>query len=696
MRFVLLPLLLAALPLGSQVPGFTAGHATRQAELERRLMASVDTAAAQRHARTLAARPHVAGTPAQVATANYVLREMARAGLDTSRTAFRIFLPYHDSTIVEIVGRTRRRLNLDEPVIPGDPTTTEPAWPAMNGYSGAGDVTAPVVYVNYGLAADYARLDSLGVSVAGKVVLARYGRAFRGIKPREAAARGAVAVILYSDPLDDGFLLGEVYPAGPMRNPDGVQRGSIKNGQGDPSTPGWPSTLDARRVSEAEMDLPTIPVVPIGYGNAELLLREMGGPEVPEGWQGGIRVAYRLGDASVRVRVAVWPERGERAYKNIANTFGVLHGSEFPDEVIIIGAHRDAWSPGALDDVSGVVSVIEAARAWGAAAAAGYRPRRTLMFATWDAEEWGLIGSSEWVELMAEQLRANAVAYLNQDVVASGPSFSAAGTASLHDVMRDVTQAVQQPGDTGSVFRDWARRTATSQRPDPPIGDLGGGSDFMGFYNHLGIPAVGYGFGGPGGSYHSGYDTWTFVERFSDPGYRSHRAAAQVAVVMMARLANADVVPFDYADLGRYLRTLADRTRREAGAGAVEAELLEIEAAASLLAASAERFATARRDAASTAVPHDVLVTVNASLRRVERELLAPEGLPNRPFLRNIVFASDRDDGYANVQFPAIVEALRDGDLPRARREAAGIATRIRAATGHIETARRGLNPTRP
>jgi N-acetylated-alpha-linked acidic dipeptidase len=678
-------LVVLALPLAAQSPAsFSPARASQQIQLEHRLLESVDTATARRHSRELAARPHVAGSEVQLATADYVLHEMMLWGLDTFRVEFNIFLPYHDSTVVELHAGKVERFNLDEPPIAGDPTTAEPAWPAMNAYSGQGDVTAPLIYVNYGLAADYARLDSMGVSVRGKVVLARYGRAFRGIKPREAAARGAVGVLLYSDPLDDGFLQGEVYPQGPMRNADGVQRGSIKNGQGDPSTPGWPSVEGAKRLSEADMDLPTVPVVPIGYGNAARLLAVMQGPVVPDGWQGGIKQVYRLGDSTIKVRVAVWPERGEEAYKKIANTFGVIRGAEFPDEVIIVGAHRDAWSPGALDNVSGVVSVLEAARSWSTAVAAGMRPRRTLMFATWDAEEWGLIGSTEWVELMADSLRAHAIAYINQDVVASGPSFSASGTASLHDLIRDVTKAVPQPGDTVSVYRDWQRRTVTSLRPEPAIGDLGGGSDFVGFYNHLGIPSIGFGFGGPGGSYHSGYDTYTFIDRFSDPDYEAHRAAAQVTSLLMARLANADVLPLNHGNLGRYLIALVDRTRRAPRANEMGAALDALAAAAGELAVTGDRFEAARAVTLAGDISPALSAAVNRSLRAVELELIDMAGLDGRPFMRNVVFASDRDDGYANVQFPAVVEHLRDGDIAGAKAAAAAITARVSAANRRV------------
>jgi N-acetylated-alpha-linked acidic dipeptidase len=690
----LLPLALLAAPLGAQQPtGFSPASAARQAATEAILRATPDTGWAARHARTLAARPHVAGTPAQQATADYVLRQMAAWGLDTARQEFEVYLPFHDSTIVELVAPTRHRFVLDEPALAADPTSAEPPFPAMNGYSGAGDVTAPVVYVNYGLAADYATLDSLGISVAGKVVLARYGRAFRGIKPREAERRGAAAVLLYSDPLDDGFLVGDVYPAGPMRNPDGVQRGSILNGQGDPTTPGWASVPGARRRSEAESGLPGIPVVPIGYGNARRILEGMGGPSVPNAWQGGLGFRYHLGDDGVRMRVAVWPERGTRAFKRIFNTYGTIRGALHPDQVVLIGGHRDAWSPGAVDNVSGVVSILEAARAWSQAVASGHRPARTLVFATWDAEEWGLIGAVEHAELHGETLVREVVAYINQDVTASGPMFSAGGTASLHQLVRDVTATVPQPRDSVTVFRDWQRRTSHEPGAVPSLGDLGGGSDFVAFYNHLGIPAIAFGFGGPGGSYHSGYDSYTFMERFGDPGYAAHRAAAVISAVLMARLANAEALPHQFGTLGAHLRGFVTRVARAPGGEALAAELAAVGSAAERLEREGAAFSAVRDRAVAGGAPATALERANALVMQVEPTLVSAEGLRGRPFMRNLVLATDRNDGYANVPFPAIMEALQDGDVPRARAASGELAAALGRAAALVERARAVLLP---
>ena len=688
-------ILLAAVPLSAQAPaaGFSAAAAARESALEAQLQRVPDSAQARIDVRTLSAAPHVAGSPAQQVTAAYVLREMRAAGLDTSRMNFRVWMPYPDSTVVEIVTPARQRLTLDEPPLAEDPTTQQRPWPAMNGTAGSGDVTAPVIYVNYGLADDYAALDSLKVDVRGRIVIARYGRSFRGIKAREAEKRGAAALLLYSDPQDDGYVRGDIYPAGPMRNPDGVQRGSVFNGDGDPTTPGWASTAGARRLPIDSLAVSHIPVVPLGYRNAALLLQPMRGPDIPsQGWQGGLPFRYHVGGEGVTARVGLWHEAGEKAYKTITNTYGVLRGSRWPSELVIIGAHRDAWGPGARDNISGVTSVLGAARAWGAAARAGQRPLRTIVFATWDAEEWGLVGSTEYAELMQDTLRAHAVAYVNQDDAAEGRRFGAGGTASLHGMLRDVSRTIRQPGDTVSVYTDWLRHRAPGDTGDVRLGDLGGGSDFGGFYNFLGIPSVEYGFGGPGGMYHSAYDTYTFQDRFGDPGFLSNAAVGRVSAVVLARLANAEILPYDEAALAGRLAGLSADLARSGAAKKAGLGLDSLNAAIAQLRASGEAFNAARDSALALAkLPAARLAKVNGLLLGVEQEMVRPTGLVGRPRMRNLVIASDRDNGYSDMPFPGIGEALRDNDAARAQHEAMELATRVRAAAARVDQARAAL-----
>jgi len=687
--------------------GYTPAHAAAQRALEVRAVARPTPAAAERHARALAAETHVAGTAAQARTRDYVLAELRRLGLPVETRTYRVWLPH--ATAVQLwrvlpnaaahpAAGDSLALDLREPPVPGDPSSALPQYPTVNGGSGAGEAAGEVVYANYGLGDDYRALDSLGVSVRGRVVVARYGRSFRGIKAREAERRGAAALLIYSDPADDGYARGDVYPEGPMRPAGGVQRGSVYNGQGDPSTPGWPSTANARRLPADSLAVPGIPVVPISYGNAQLLLGPLRGADVPQGWQGALPFRYHAGSGPVRARVRVADDRAGNAYKEIWNTFGVIRGGELPDELVFVGAHRDAWGPGAADNVSGTASVLEAARAVAEELRAGRRPRRTLVFATWDAEEWGLVGSTEYVEDDSLRLTRHAVAYLNQDVAASGLAFGGGGSPSLRAVLRDAARLVPDPADSspnaGSVYDAWRRRANTPAGEEPAMGDPGGGSDFAGFYNHLGVPVADWGFGGPGGVYHSQYDSFAWMRRFGDPAFRAHAAAAKVGALMLLRLANADVLPYDYAEYARTLRgALPALGARAAARGLVGTSVAPADSAFAAMERAALTFARARDSALAAPRPPApaARAAVNEALKGVERALTRPEGLRTRPWFRNVVYAADEDNGYATVLFPAVAEAVRDGDAGRAAREVADLAARVRAATARLDGARRAL-----
>src|SRR5438309_6453559 len=415
-----------------------AGTSTRlhAQTFEQRLLAVPDTGSVRQMSRDLSAVPHMAGTPAQAATRDYVIDRMKSWGIDAWSKEYTIYLPQPDTVAAWIItGRRATPLALAEP-------GTGPQIPPFNGYTGDGDATADVVYVNYGLIEDYKTLDSLGVSVKGRIAVARYGRSFRGIKAREAERHGAAGLIIYSDPQDDGYFRGDVYPRGPMRPWGGIQRGSILNDDGDPTTPGYASVPGARRAPEESLPIPRIPVVPMSYGNARRLLEPLAGPSVPPAWQGALPFRYHVGPGPVRARLRVQTERGARAMHPIWDTFGMVRGARYPDEWIIVGAHRDAWGPGARDNISGTVTVLEAARAFAAVARQGLRPARTVIFATWDAEEWGLTGSTEWVEEMEDSLLAHAVAYINEDGTFSGSTFSGAASPSLKPLVREAAKAV--------------------------------------------------------------------------------------------------------------------------------------------------------------------------------------------------------------------------------------------------------------
>lgn len=663
--------------------------AQRAAESDVITRPSPTTAATYSHA--LSAEAHVAGTPAQARTRDYVLAQMRLWGIDVETRTYHVWMPHATSVHVWRVAPDSMELSLAEPPVADDSTSALPQYPTVNGYSGAGDVTGDVVYVNYGLIEDYARLDSLGVSVSGKIAIARYGRSFRGIKAREAERHGAIALLIFSDPKDDGFARGDVYPNGPMRPQQGVQRGSILNMNGDPSTPGYASTAEARRIAPERMAIPRIPVVPIGYGSAAELLRGLGETPIPESWQGGLPFRYHVGPGPVRARVRVEDDRNSSPIKQIHNTFGIVRGTDFPDEVVMVGAHRDAWGPGAADNVSGTVSVLEAARSIAEQVKQGRRPRRTIIFATWDAEEWGLTGSTEYVEDDSLRLMRDAVAYLNQDVAAQGVRFGGGGSPSLRATVRDIARLVPDPSGRGSVYAEWRRASGVADADEPEMGDPGGGSDFAGFYNHLGIPIADWGFGGPSGVYHSQYDSYTWMARFGDPGFLYHATAARIGAAMLLRLANADVLPYDYVEYARTMRryipaleaAIAQRHWSVSVAGLrVAIDRLESEAAAFNI----------RRDAVlGLGLSRNASRRTNRALMQVERSLTRTAGLRSRPWFRNLVYAADEDNGYATVVFPSVNEAIRSGDSTLTMRELEDLAARFDAATRALAIARAAL-----
>ena len=693
--FALLPFgiesVLAASMGAQQVatPGYSAPTAGAQRMLEQQVIATPSAAQARAHSRALSAAAHVAGTPGQARTRDYVIAQMKAMGLETEVRRYDVFMPHPTSVQVWRVSPRPKAFSLAEPSIAGDPTSSTPQYLTVNGYSGAGDASGEVVYVNYGLIEDYAQLDSIGVSVKGRIVVARYGRSFRGIKAREAEKRGAVALLIYSDPQADGYVRGDVYPEGPMRNRNGVQRGSVMNGAGDPATPGYPSTPGAPRIAVEQMPIPHIPVVPLSYGNASELLEGVRGATVPQTWQGGLPFRYHVGPGPVKARVRVTDDRASHGTKPIFNTFGVVRGSEFPDEIVLVGAHRDGWGPGAADNVSGTVSVLEAARAVATAVKAGHRPKRTIVFAPWDAEEWGLIGSTEYVEDDSLRLARGAVAYLNQDVAAEGARFGGGGSPSLRPLLRDVARTVPDPGGNGSVYAQWRRAAAVADTTEPAMGDPGGGSDFAGFYNHLGIPIADWGFGGESGMYHSQYDDYAWMSRFGDTSFVYHAAAARIGAAMLLRLANAEILPYDYIEFARTMQGYLPALDRALDAKKWTTSTAGLRDAMRRMESEAIAFASARdaalRDGALARVTR---ARVNAALLRVERALVRPAGLRTRPWYRNLIYVADENNGYANMVFPSVNEAIRAGDARLSGDEMVDLVHRFDLATRALADAR--------
>jgi len=685
--------LLASASLGAQgTPGYTPESASAERTLEAQAIARPDPVRARAMSKALSAETHVAGTPAQARTRDYVIAQMKAMGLETEVRQYDVFIPHPTSVHLWRVSPRPKALQLAEPAVAGDPTSKLAQYLTVNGHSGAGDVTADVIYVNYGLIEDYARLDSLGISVKGRIALARYGGSFRGIKAREAEKHGASALLIFSDPQQDGYVKGDVYPNGPMRNRNGVQRGSVFNGAGDPATPGYASVAGAPRLTESQMIIPHIPVVPISYGNASELLEGLTGRQAPDGWQGGLPFRYHVGPGPVKARIKVTDDRTTHGTKPIYDTFGIVRGSEFPNEIVMVGGHRDGWGPGTADNVSGTVSVLEAARAVAEAVKAGHRPKRTIIFATWDAEEWGLMGSSEYVEDDSLRLMKGGIAYLNQDVAAQGVRFGGGGSPSLRPTLRDIARAVPDPSGKGSVYAEWRRADRVAEQAEPEMGDPGGGSDFAGFYNHIGMPIAEWGFGGSGGMYHSQYDDFAWMSRFGDSTFAYHAAAARIGAAMLLRLANADILPYDYVEFARTMARYVPAVDSALLAKRWSGNTVALRDAIARMEREATAFSAARDASLTTGAPSRVQrEAANSALLQVERSLARPEGLRTRPWYRNLIYVADEDNGYANMVFPSVKEAIRARDEGLTTRELADLAQRFDMATQALIAARMAL-----
>src|SRR5437868_4168577 len=473
-----------------------------------------------------------------------------------------------------------------------------------------------------------------------------------------------------------------------MRPAQGIQRGSVMNPNGDPSTPGYPSTAGSKRVPVSQMEVPRIPVLPISYGNAAELLRGLSGNSIPQPWQGGLGFRYHVGPGPVQARMAVTNDASTSPYKEIWDTFGVIRGSDYPDEIVMIGGHRDAWGPGAADNVSGTVSVLEAARTIADQVKEGKRPKRTIVFATWDAEEWGLLGSTEYVEDDSLRLGRSAVAYLNQDDIAQGPNFGGGGSPSLRALLRDVAKEVPDPSHQGSVYDVWRKKAnLAADSLEPQMGDPGGGSDFAGFYNHLGIPIADWGFGGPQGIYHSAYDSYHWMSKFGDPGFQFHATSARIGAAMLLRIANADILPYDYVEFARTMKRFGSQADSAIVKKGWRISTASLVAAIGRMEDAARSFNSARDRVLTAQLPKPTLRQINSTLLEVERQLTRPQGLVTRPWFRNLIYASDEDNGYATMVLPSVNEAIRLGDQNAVTKEIADLANRFDSATRVLQRA---------
>ncbi|HEY9401921.1 MAG TPA: M28 family metallopeptidase [Pyrinomonadaceae bacterium] len=701
--------------------GFTATESNAERRLEERFRAVPLAASAREHLRTLTREPHVAGTPEDYRTAVYVRDQLRKFGISAELREYQVLLPQPKRpTVLELVAPRRVRLNLQEAVLPQDPSSAHARIiPLFNGYSATGDVTAPLVYVNYGLPDDYAALKKIKVDVKGKIVIARYGRSFRGVKAKVAEENGAVGLIIYSDPADDGYVQGDVYPNGPWRPETSGQRGSVQylfQYPGDPLTPGKPAIAGTPRLKQDDptLNIPRIPVQPISYGDARRLLEPLRGPVRPAGFQGGLPFAYHVGGTD-DVRAHLKTEM-DLQIRTIWNVIGRIEGAEEPDRWVVLGNHRDAWTFGAVDPNSGTTAMLELARGFGELLKQNWRPRRTIIFGSWDAEEQGLIGSTEWVEEHAAELKANAVAYLNMDSAVSGANFGASSVPTLWKLVRAAARDVPDPKTRMSVYQAWQDRvrearpeaelTDAAAGTDAPIAEarisaLGSGSDYTPFLQHLGITSLDMGFGGDYGVYHSAYDSFNWMEKFGDPGFTYHVAAAQIWGTIALRLANARSLPFDYTDYATELRDFVNETQKTAarrkladdfdGKALLDAvkdlsdEAARVQSRRNGLLEEMESRIRAGDKEPRAQMP---LKRINDSLIAAERALTDERGLRNRPWYRHQIYAPGLYTGYAAQPLPDLRQAIDDRNTTNAREAAVRITEAIRRAVGVLREGR--------
>ena len=680
--------------------------AAAESTLESRFLAVPDPKLAEEHLRTLTKVPHMAGTIEDKATADYVADKFREAGLDTEIVEYKAWFNYPleisvDLTApagVEMHGPTREHVNNDP--YQDDPRVVMP----FNSMSPSGDVEADVIYANYGTPEDFDKLDKLGISVRGRIVLVRYGQNFRGVKEFVAQEHGAAGVIIYSDPADDGWRRGDKYPDGPWRPDTGAQRGSVGymfEFPGDPTTPGvaaLSSLPESKRIApQQSAQVPKIPVTPLSYHDAWPILQHLRGPETPREWQGSLPFTYHIGPGPSRVKMHL---KQDYQFRSLWDVIGRVKGTDSPNQWVVVGNHRDAWVYGAVDPNSGTAAMLESIHGIGELLKAGWKPKRTLVFCSWDGEEEGLMGSTEWVEQHESDLR-NSPAYFNVDVAVSGPKFGSSSVPSLKQFVRDITKSVPSPKG-GTVYEAWqkasqpeapstqspteaigdSRRTPNAQvKTDVPVGDLGSGSDYTAFLQHAGVPSTDVSSSGSYGVYHSVFDNFAWFKKFGDPDFTYEQEIARVLGLEAIRMADADVLPYDYEEYGKevvaYLDAAKKRGEDKFGKGMLDFNAVE---------AAAKRFesAGAKILAKQKNPPRDV-ARLNQALINAERAMLDPQGLPHRPWFKHAIYAPGEYTGYAAVVIPGVNEGLDKGDSERVRQQLSVLAGALDRAAKTLE-----------
>src|SRR6266853_461410 len=662
--------------------GFSPSSAARQMKVEVNFKTIPSPDEARRQHRIFTAEPHLAGSKRNNDLAQYIASEWRKQGLeDVVVRRYDVYATEPKSASLEMIAPVVYRAGLREEGYDADPDTKNPhVSSAWSGMSISGDVTAPVVYAHSGNPDDYALLRQQGIDVKGKIVLVRYSNpySYRGFKALTAQQEGAAAILIYSDPAEDGYKKGKVVPDGPWGPEYHIQRGAITYDflvPGDPQTPGWASVPGAKRIPvEQAMSAPKIMALPLSWHDAKPLLENMDGPLAPENWQGGLPIQYHLGGERVRVHLKIEMDNSIQPYYVVE---GRIRGSELPDEWVVLGNHRDAWVFGGVDPSSGTASMMEMTRALGQLAKQGMRPRRTLVVCSWDGEEIGLTGSTEWGEQFADELRKKAVAYLNVDSSTSGPNLDGSAVASLVPMLVETSHSVQDPSGK-SLYDAWkvsetrkrqeAKKTDEVTDANLPNTRIGSGADHTVFLDFVGLPVMELGFDGDYGVYHSMYDDFYWMNHFGDPGYRYHTLMSQLWGVLALRLANADILPFDFASYARNIREFVadmskDKDLSQLDLKAVSAEIDEFETAGKKLNESVAA-------ALASGTPDPKLAeTLNRGLMQVERNWLNPDGIPGRPWFKHVLYGARYT--YAHLELPGLTEATEAGDWTTARQQAA-------------------------
>jgi len=701
---VLMLLSFATVANAQKIMGFTDANAAIQIDWEKQFDAQLNAKNQDTWMQFLSSHPHHVGSPQDKANAEFMAKLFQSWGYQSEIVSYYVLFPTPKTRLLELIGSKPFKAKLEEPTLKEDKTSGQKTeqLPSYNAYSADGDVTADLVFVNHGIPADYEELEQMGIDVKGKIVIAKYGGSWRGIKPKVAAEHGAIGCLIYSDPEDDGYARGDVYPEGAFRPKNGVQRGSVMDMPvypGDPLTPGVGATKDAKRLDRNDaITIMKIPVLPISYEDALPLLQSLGGQVVPASWRGALPITYHVGPGKDKVHLKLqfnWD------IKPLYDVIAKLPGSELPDEWIIRGNHHDAWVNGADDPISGIVSELDEARAIGELAKKGFKLKRTLVYCAWDGEEPGVIGSTEWTEDHQNELRKKAVFYLNTDANSRG-FISAAGSHSLEPFFNEITNDVIDP-QTGVSIKErryasdmvTADKTARAKmlgNKNIKLGALGAGSDWSGFLQFLGIASLNLGFGGEGqgGEYHSIYDSYDHFIKFNDPGFQYGITLSKTAGRAMMRMANADVLPFDvnsfYKTLANYvteLKTLLDNTRAETDQenNMIRGKLYDLakdpaknyqtpkmkdevpylnfsdlENAMEQLKNNTEEFQ--KQYGSTTLLPVDKQKELNGILYKVERSLINEKGLPRRPWYKHQIYAPGYYTGYGVKTLPGIREAI--------------------------------------